>query len=71
MSGVWAAEARGTPEGREGPGWVRREVRLDVVEARGHAERTLTDVAALLKVLFQEEQAAYQQALTQAAAASP
>ena len=57
-------------EGRDGVGWVRREVRLDVVQAQGHAERTLTDVAALLKVLFQEEQAAYQQALAAAASAS-
>ncbi|KAK9838018.1 hypothetical protein WJX74_009827 [Apatococcus lobatus] len=64
------AEARGVSEGRDGAGWVRREVRLDVVQAQGHAERTLTDVPALLKVLFQEEQAAYQQALAAAAAAS-
>lgn len=45
-------------------------MRLDVVQAQGQAERTLTDVAALLKVLFQEEQAAYQQALAAAAAAA-
>ena len=47
--------------------WQRKGVPLHIVQSQGPMERTLTDLVALAKVLYQEEQKAFQSAMAEAA----
>lgn len=46
--------------------WQRKGVPLHIVPSQGPMERTLTDLVALMKVLFQEEQKAFHAAMADA-----
>lgn len=43
--------------------WQRKGVPLHIVNSQGPMERTLTDLVALAKVLYQEEQKAFHAAM--------
>ena len=43
--------------------WQRKGVPLHIVQSQGPMERTLTDLVALAKVLYQEEQKAFHAAM--------
>lgn len=46
--------------------WCRKGVPLHIVSSQGPMERTLTDLVALVKVLFSEEQKAFYAAMADA-----
>ena len=46
--------------------WCRKGVPLHIVSSQGPMERTLTDLVALVKVLFSEEQKAFHAAMADA-----
>ena len=46
--------------------WQRKGVPLHIVQSKGPMERTLTDLVALAKVLYQEEQKAFHAAMAEA-----
>ena len=56
------AEARNSAFADSIP-WQRKGVPLHIVKSRGPMERTLTDLVALAKVLYQEEQKAFHAAM--------
>ena len=60
-----AVEARGKSSAETGQ-WQRKGVPLHIVKSQGPMERTLTDLVALVKVLFQEEQKAFHAAMAEA-----
>ncbi len=47
--------------------WQRKGVPLHIVQSQGPMERTLTDIVALAKVLYQEEQKAFHAAMADSA----
>ncbi|KAL0048138.1 hypothetical protein WJX82_008679 [Trebouxia sp. C0006] len=47
--------------------WQRKGVPLHIVQSQGPMERTLTDIVALAKVLYQEEQKAFHAAMAESA----
>ncbi len=47
--------------------WQRKGVPLHTVQSQGPMERTLTDIVALAKVLYQEEQKAFHAAMAESA----
>ena len=47
--------------------WQRKGVPLHIVQSQGPMERTLTDIIALAKVLYQEEQKAFHAAMADSA----
>ncbi|DBA94347.1 TPA: hypothetical protein ACH3X1_001953 [Trebouxia sp. C0004] len=47
--------------------WQRKGVPLQIVKSEGPMERTLTDIVALAKVLYQEEQKAFHAAMAESA----
>lgn len=63
---VYNAEARNHASA-DSVQWQRKGVSLHIVQSQGPMERTLTDIVALAKVLYQEEQKAFHAAMAESA----
>lgn len=59
------AEAKGYAS-EDSVQWQRKGVPLHIVPSQGPMEHTLTDLVALVKVLFSEEQKAFHAAMDEA-----